>query len=374
MSTIAIPRSTTSLQISLPVSGCDCGTVQGLQFMARELAQFLDLSHIYMAYEDQLEGEVRDAFYLPAQTLNLDQAKRLGIHCAAQLYGGVVPHDFLAYKTVAHPLAQSDMDRPAGWNNDLAKALGPTVLPGYSAFSIPDALRAMSLLDQAGHTGIRIKLARASAGEGQRVVYSRQQLEELLALPPWQEQVEHGLVLEENLLESQTFSVGQTQIGEHLFSYIGQQHQTNNRQQESVYGGTTLLMVRGRFDALLQLSGMQRIQYLIDLAMNYESRITQAYPSLYASRRNYDVIVGHDARGNYQAAVLEHSWRCGGASIAEILAMRSLQNHPEQGHTHAWTRERYMDDPDPVRQSPHLYSLQQLGNGYLARFGGPLSS
>ncbi|MBW4787571.1 DUF3182 family protein [Alcaligenes faecalis] len=374
MSKILTSPPKTSLQISLPSKGCNKGTLQGLEFMARELAQFLDLPRIRIDYEDQLKPSMGDAYYLPLHTLKLEQAQQLGIEQPSQLYGGVVPYDFLALKTVAHPLPQDDMDRPQGWNNELGLALRHTVLPGYSVFSRNDALRTMSLLDEAGQTGIRAKLASGNAGKGQKVIYSRQELEELLNLPQWQSELEHGLVLEENLLDGETFSIGQTQVGEHLFSYIGQQRQTSNCQQESVYGGTSLLMVRGGFLQLLKLSGMKRIAHLVEMTMSYEKNISQAFPQLYASRRNYDLIVGKNARGHYKAGVLEHSWRFGGASIAEILAIRNLQLHPELQHTHAWTRERYLDDASSIENSPHLYSLDQEGEAYLARFGGPLPS
>lgn len=361
-----------SLQISLPLNGCDNGTVQGLEFMAKELAQLLELSRVYIAYEDQLEDAHGQSYYLPVRTLTLEQARSLGIEGPADLYGGVVPYEFLAYKCVTHPLPQADMVRPQGWNDELSLSLRHDVLPGFSVFSAEDALRTMSLLDQAGQAGIRVKLAVANAGKGQSVVYSRHELEELLALPAWKDQLAHGLVLEENLPQSHTFSVGQTQIGDLLLSYIGQQHQTLNHAGESVYGGTTLLAARGGFDQLFQLKAVERAHYLIDVALDYEKRISAAYPQFYASRRNYDVILGRNGRGEYKAGVLEHSWRCGGASVAEILALRTLQRHPERTHTHAWTRERYVTDAASVQDSPNLYSLSMEDGGCLARFGGPL--
>lgn len=374
MSKILTSAPESSLQVSLPTKGCDQGAVQGLEFMGRELAQLLDLSRVYLAYEDQIKPAPADTYYLPLYTLSLAQAQQLGISNAAQLYGGVVPYDFLAHKAVAHPLPHADMERPEGWDNDLPLSLRHYVLPGYSTFSASDALHTMSLLDQEGQAGIRVKLVKSNAGKDQKVIYSRQDLEELLSLPTWKEQLKHGLVLEENLLDSQTFSIGQTQIGEQLFSYVGTQHQTNNLMQESVYGGTTLLLVRGGFQQLFKLSGMERIQHLVEITLNYENSISRAFPQLYASRRNYDVIVGKNARGHHKAGVLEHSWRFGGASIAEILAMRTLQDHPELDHAHAWTRERYVDNASSVKNSSHLYSLHKETNSYLARFCGPMSS
>ena len=78
MSKILTSPPKTSLQISLPSKGCNKGTLQGLEFMARELAQFLDLPRIRIDYEDQLKPSMGDAYYLPLHTLKLEQAQQLG--------------------------------------------------------------------------------------------------------------------------------------------------------------------------------------------------------------------------------------------------------------------------------------------------------
>ena len=43
-----------------------------------------------------------------------------------------------------------------------------------------------------------------------------------------------------------------------------------------------------------------------------------AFPGLFASRCNYDVVTGADGVGKHHSGVLEQSWRAGGASGAEI--------------------------------------------------------
>jgi hypothetical protein len=48
------------------------------------------------------------------------------------------------------------------------------------------------------------------------------------------------------------------------------------------------------------------------------------YPGFIASRRNYDVAQGLDGKGRKRSGVLEASWRSGGASTAELAALREF--------------------------------------------------
>ena len=54
----------------------------------------------------------------------------------------------------------------------------------------------------------------------------------------------------------------------------------------------------------------------------------RAFPGFFASRRNYDVVAGRDADGTRRSGVLEQSWRIGGASPAELLAMETFAADP----------------------------------------------
>jgi hypothetical protein len=68
---------------------------------------------------------------------------------------------------------------------------------------------------------------------------------------------------------------------------------------------------------------------------------TACYPALVASRRNYDVSAGADARGRRHLGVLEQSWRIGGATPAEIAALRVFRDDPAVQRVIVETVERY---------------------------------
>src|SRR5690606_37047936 len=81
-------------------------------------------------------------------------------------------------------------------------------------------------------------------------------------------------------------------------------------------------------------------------AIRYDRVVRGAYGVL-ASRCNYDVIAGVDSRGRHHLGVLEQSWRFGGASMAEVLAMEAFAASPALSWVIAETVESYGDAPDP---------------------------
>jgi len=81
-------------------------------------------------------------------------------------------------------------------------------------------------------------------------------------------------------------------------------------------------------------------------ARRFDAAVAAAYPGFFASRRNYDIARGIDANGRAHAGVLEQSWRIGGASGAEIAALKIFKACPGDRVVHASTWETY--GPDPV--------------------------
>ena len=172
------------------------------------------------------------------------------IRSEADLYGGVVSQPFMAGKAISHPLVDQGAAAPAGWTDEFMRLAGDAVLPGYSAFDTADALRAGELLLQNGP--LRAKQVQGRAGRGQQVIRDLQQLRRWLQSLEDEELQTCGVVLEQNLRNVQTYSIGQSHVGTQLISYFGQQRLTVAHDGASVYGGSDLHMVRGDYQ-LLQL-------------------------------------------------------------------------------------------------------------------------
>lgn len=101
------------------------------------------------------------------------------------------------------------------------------------------------------------------------------------------------------------------------------------------------MVANGGFDALLALDLPAAMRLAVAQARAYDAAAFDAYPGLFVSRRNYDIITGVDARGRRRSAVLEQSWRMGGASSAEIAAIEAFRSDPELKAVRASSFESY---------------------------------
>ncbi|KHL74666.1 hypothetical protein PpSQ1_09260 [Pseudomonas putida] len=276
-------------------------------------------------------------YYLPTETLIDPQRYALvGIRTEHDLFGGLVSHPYMATKAISHPLP-ANATFPQGWTDDFARQASDALLCGYTVFSKADARRAAQLLLRDG--AVRLKPVLASAGRGQQVIVQLDELEPLLANIDDQDLALWGLVLEEDLSEVETFSVGQVRVAGLTCSYLGTQQLTQDHQGTEVYGGSDLLVARGDYQSLLQLPLEDHLRLAINQALTYEHAAEQHFPGFIASRRNYDIARGKNPKGHLRSGVLEQSWRLGGASSAELLALQAFADDPALQRVRASTHE-----------------------------------
>lgn len=308
--------------------------------LAASLARLLGVECIRAAPGDTLSSA--DAYVVPCETLLSAEAAALGIHSVHDLFGGVVPMPFVATKTITHALVAPDAQAPPGWAPAFAERTGAVVLEGFSAFNSRDARRACTRLLPGG--AVRVKNPAGVGGAGQVVVCDLHEFDALLQRADFAEPWSDGIVLERNLCQPRTVSVGRVQVGEWLLSYHGEQRLTRSRLGEPVYGGSTLHLVRGDFDALLADSMPATLRLAVEQAIVYHRAAHDCFKPFMASRCNYDVAQGADETGHWRSGVLEQSWRIGGASGAELVALHAWRNRPALRWARASTHELHTDE------------------------------
>ena len=291
-------------------------------------------------------------YFVPDDALDVPAARRLGIASTADLFGGVVPHAFVATKAITHPLVGSGATAPDGWSPAFAERVEGAVLRGYTAFSRDDALVAVRMMIDDGP--VRLKRCDGIGGGGQQVVESVDEAAAALAAIDPADLARHGIVVEENLAGVTTYSVGQVTAAGQTLSYTGTQSTVRNGRGHEVYGGSTLDCVRGGFDALASLALPDDARRAIALARRYDAAALASYPSMFASRRNYDVAHGTACDGAARIGVLEQSWRVGGASGAEVRALEAFAADPALASVRASTVETYRPDP-PIPPDAFVY-------------------
>lgn len=310
----------------------------------RELArQMAELKGTQFAGEfDEACAYPAHRYLIPDDTLTVTEARKLGVRSVRDLYGGVVPFPFVATKLIAHGLPDGATLSPPGWSHAFGAHTASLVLPGYSAFSREDARKAARALWEGGQ--LRVKRPYGIGGAGQAMVADSDQLEaELDALGDETLQTE-GIVIERHLDRIETFSVGQIALDDMVATYYGIQHLTVNNHGHHVYGGTDLVVARGDFNALERLGLPQDVGEAVAKARAFDAAVQTDYAGFFASRRNYDVARGLDKAGVVYCGVLEQSWRVGGATGAEIGALRTFRAEPDTYLVCASTREVYGED------------------------------
>lgn len=315
-------------------------------------------------YEAATHGEGR-FYFIPSDTLiGADQRRALGIGGPDDFFGGAIAEPFMATKAITHSLPEHARHVPEGWSSDFSSEVASAILGGYTVFDLADAQLAGEQLLERGT--LRIKPVLGKAGRGQEVVHDRQSLAEVLASQAPEEVATWGLVLEENLTDVVTFSVGQVLVAGQVASYYGSQRLTRDNTGEEVYGGSDLTIVRGDYEVLMRLEMPEAIRLAVAQAQVYERAAFAAF-GLCASRRNYDVAQGMGSQGQQRSGVLEQSWRIGGASAAEIFALEAFAGDPQLKCVRASTYECYGESRPPDDAVP-LYEGEEPEVGRISKY------
>jgi Protein of unknown function (DUF3182) len=283
-------------------------------------------------------------YFVTNETLiGRNRARQLGIESENDLFGGVAPYGFVATKSISHPLIGNAAAVPVGWSKDFADEVSNAVLVGFSSFGLADAHRAaLSLL---GRGPFRLKPGAAEGGLEQVVVSRAADLEAAIDGLKQEEIERCGVVLEEDLVDTITCSVGRVKVGDLLATYCGTQQLTRNNAGATAYGGSTLFVVRGDFEDLLAADIAPNDRLAVVQARLYDRAAFRHFSGLIASRRNYDVVQGLDVDGQRRSAVLEQSWRLGGSTGAEVVALEAFAAEPRLKAVRAACVEAYGKNP-----------------------------
>ena len=303
-------------------------------------------------------------FFVPDETLLSVDAEALGVRDAHDLFGGIVPHAFVRTKVITHELVTPTAERPDGWSDAFARRSRDAVLPGYSAFHRRDAAEAVRRLLRLGP--VRAKAPRAAGAREQCTLTSLDDLGALLAGVSDAELAEHGVVFELNLDPVTTLSIGHVTLDDLTITYHGRQWLDRDNAGRSVYGGSALTCVRGGWEALACVDAAPAVRLAIRQAQSYDAA-TEEY-GIVASRRNYDVGQGTDARERWRSGVFEASWRLGGASPAEVAAMHLFAESPAIDMVHASTVEAYGADVVPPPGAIVHFHGEDEQDGPLVRY------
>ncbi len=331
----------------------------------------------FMSWYRPHAGQTARPYCIPADTLVGDDGVPGAAASSRSILGGIVPFSFVASKVIVHPALDRSSIVPPGWSPALADTVANIVLPGFSVFSIADIREAVVRLLRKGP--VRLKPAWARGGGGQSVIHDLAEAERAILDLDEARIASAGVVVESDLADPVTYSVGQMDCGDVALAYVGRQRQTRNRAGDEVYGGSDLWVIRG---TLADLEGEVRSSELaqaVRQAREFDAAVAAAYPGFVATRRNYDLIAGRSVDGQGLSGVLEQSWRVGGATPAEVAALHVFAHDPRCDQVRTSSHEVYGESElpegadiyyrghDPVEGMMTKFSLVEHG-----RRGAPL--
>lgn len=306
------------------------------------------------------------AYAVPDSTLLAHASARMGIGGPGDLFGGVVPGRVVAGKAITHPRMGASAACPESWSDSFARDVAPHVLTGLSVFTSEDAAMAARHLLTAGP--VRVKPAWADGGHAQAVLHAEADIARTLEALDGGCLAACGLVLEEDLADAITFSVGHVRLGAAEITYVGTQSMTTDNAGAAAYGGSRLFVVPGGFAELAAAPLPDALHRAAGHACAYDDAADRHFPGFFASRRNYDVVLGRDARGRSRAGVLEQSWRIGGASGAEIAALKAFAADPGLRSVVASCHERYGPAANPPPEADIYCHADDPEVGFITKY------
>jgi hypothetical protein len=319
-----------------------------------------------LAYGDRDAMHARgNVFFVPDDTLICDEAIQLGIRSENDIFGAVVPYPFVMTKAITHGLVDRDAERPHGWSTAFPERVRDAVLPGFTAFNRSDGVLAARKLLTLGP--LRLKPPLSCGGGGQILATQERQVEEFLDQCPREELAAYGLVLETNLHQVETLSVGRISIDEMVMTYFGVQRTTANNKGDAVYGGSDLTCARGDWNTLERLPMANKFRTAIAKARCYDAAAAE-FPGFLATRRNYDVGHGLGTAREQETAVFEASWRVGGASSAELAALTALAEDPSLHVVAASSIKKFGRHQKAARGATIYYQDDDPRDGPLIRY------
>lgn len=283
---------------------------------------------------NHLGREAGNVYFVPFAAVHADLALDRGISGIGDLYGGIVQHLEHADKAILHILPSRDAQHPRWYSPRFARNVQEVAPPGYTAFTIEDAVRAYHLMRSDDLT-VRLKDPANTGGLGQHFIGTEAELVSILAQYE-AKLAKTGIVLEADLHGPVTITIGYVDIDGATYTWHGRPYDVNHDGMTR-FGGNELTVVRGGLDVLRKHTKNAHDQLAVDQA----KRVFDAYSLLGTtiSRATLDVVQGMSCNGAFLSGVTDPSLRPSASSAAEIRAIEALTDNPKA--TMAKTRLTY---------------------------------
>ena len=295
-----------------------------------------------------------DPYHFLPTPITQEQGEKHGMKSADDFYGAMVDYLQHADKGQLHEVVPDAENIPAHYSAEFARAVREVVLPGYTAYSQEDAIKAYLKLKKelSDKEKIRLKDPSASDCDRQFVLESEAHLRAILDRIFHPFPFENGLVLEQNLNDVSTITGGKVRVNGSTYQFIGNQVETSipspKGGRKTVYGGGDLLVTNSYISQDMLTPSQQELT--LRLGRTYDAYSTLAP---HVSRISFDMVSGHDSHGNEAHGITDPTMRVGGNDPSVIESMHHLND--SNRIVKAQTRLVYTSTKKPLPFNGTLY-------------------
>ena len=271
-----------------------------------------------------IENAGDSPYFVPFAAVHDPLALQKGINGHGDVYGGVVKELQHADKAVLHALASKSAVSPIWYSRTFAEKIAGSVLPGYTTFTREDTILAYKRMKADG-LNARFKDPSNTGGLGQHLISHDNELHQLIS-QHGDKLSNDGIVIEADLKDHQTVTIGVTDLEGEKYSWYGRPYDVMHNDMVR-FGGNELTVVRGEVSGLLAAASTVQDQ----LAIEQANQVFEAYDVLGTriSRATLDVVQGVGSDGRFLSGVTDPSIRPSASSAAEIRAIEAFHSQPD---------------------------------------------
>lgn len=270
-----------------------------------------------------------DSYCLLGSPIDQAKARELKIEKRSDFFGAVILDSRQIHKAAFHP-SISGNNTPPFHSADLASELTKkgVVLPGITAFREADLVTYFR--DEARKdASYRLKISNGSDGEGQHGgITSFEELQKGLRRIGTKDIAENGLILEQEIQNPLTISVGSIVLDGQEYSFYTHQVdeviEENGEKRTRYLGARDVVVSRGSIAEMPTRYGSPE-NFALQKAVAFD-QIYHRYTPALLSRRSVDVVM--DQGGTFGGVTDLTTGRIGGTDPGLLLAIKELVSNP----------------------------------------------
>lgn len=291
--------------------------------VAEYLADYFGVAYLSADAGGGPKGE--NVYYVPPVTQARDNANKSYIEHVDDFYGLLVENIGHVHKAILHTTTSQSV--PSFYSHHFACSVSELVVPGLTVFTKEEALFAHKIMQNRAGKEVRLKYPDKSDGRDQFSIVNREHLAGILGSVDEREVVEKGLVLETNVRDVETVSVGYCVLGDQTYSFIAlQKNDIAPEDGRDRYVGALVRVVKGNVSSLRSVAKNSKEEKAIEACVKFDAQYSYFEPV--ASRISYDYLHGYDDKGNLMSGVTDITGRLGGTCPALVMSVMEYKENP----------------------------------------------